>query len=150
MRGAARSLPTPLTSRGDEPQVLARRHVGQQPRRGGAKLWVPKSYAKALRAVAEWVKPEPAEHPGRKFGKPHGTWIDDLSARAKAIMLCRGCAHRFAHARHRYYRDRKFPWVIARCDGCRQLDQQAVLYIHESVLAEPDGRLRPGQCWTPR
>ena len=93
---------------------------------------------------------QPQEHPGRKYGKPVGGWIDDLVARRKALILCWRCQPKFDHKRADYYRDERFPTVIGRCDGCRTwMNHEAKLYIHNSFLGDPNGHLRPGQCWTP-
>ena len=76
--------------------------------------------------------------------------MNDLAELQKAIILCFGCAHNFDHKRSHYYKDRKFPWVVGRCDGCRVFSPQAHLYIHESLLTGYKGRTRSGQVWTQR
>ncbi|KPK68175.1 hypothetical protein AMJ82_08925 [candidate division TA06 bacterium SM23_40] len=104
------------------------------------------------RSVWRQTKPKnaPREHPGRRIGKPEGTYIMDLVALRKAILLCWRCQPRFNHKRANYYKDERFPYVVGRCDGCRRfMSHQAKLYIHESFLGDPGGRLRAGQCWTP-
>lgn len=101
---------------------------------------------------ASWRQPEskPQEHPGKKYGKPVGGWIDDLVALKKAIILCWRCQPKFDHKRSNYYKDGRFPYVVGRCDGCREMmNHQTKLYIHESFLGEPGGRTKAGQCWTP-
>jgi hypothetical protein len=45
--------------------------------------------------------------------------------------------------------DRKFPYVLGTCAGCRSIAYQGRLYIHESSLTGPGGRTRSGQIWTP-
>lgn len=90
------------------------------------------------------------EHPGAKYGKPKGGWIDDLAALRKTIILCWRCQPKFDHKKANYYKDGRFPYVIGRCDGCRTwMNHETKLYIHESFLGEPGGRTRAGQCWTP-
>lgn len=93
---------------------------------------------------------QPVEHAGAKYGQPKGSWIDDLAALKKAIILCWRCQPKFDHKRAKYYKDGRFPYVIGRCDGCRRwMNHETKLYIHESFLGEPDGRLKAGQSWTP-
>lgn len=93
---------------------------------------------------------QPLEHPGRKVGHPEGSYVSDLAERKKAIILCWRCQPRFDYKRAHYYKDERFPYVVGRCDGCREfMNHQAKLYIHESFLGEPGGRTKSGQCWTP-
>lgn len=101
------------------------------------------------RSIRRRRRSVPREAPGRPVGHPEGSWIADLVALRKAIILCRTCDHRFDPDRHHYYKDRKFPFVQGRCDGCRQFAYQGRLHIHESALADPGGKLRSGQVWTP-
>ena len=89
------------------------------------------------------------EHYGRPQGKSHGTWVDDLVALRKIIILCHLCKHKFDNEKHNYYFDRKFPYVMGRCSACRSFASQGALYIHESALAEPGGNLLSHQMWTP-
>ncbi len=95
-------------------------------------------------------KPEPREHPGRKFGKVEGAWIDDLAARRKALIFCWKCQPKFDHKKANYYKDRRFPHVVGKCDGCRTImNHETKIYIHESFLGDPDGNSRAGHSWTP-
>jgi hypothetical protein len=90
------------------------------------------------------------EAPGRPVGQPEGSWIDELSSRHTAIVLCDiRCRSRFDHKQADYYMDRRFPYVSGQCDGCRQIEVQCRLYIHNSFLSEPNGRIQSGQVWTP-
>jgi hypothetical protein len=84
------------------------------------------------------------EHPGRNMGKPHGTWVTDMGARHQSILLCQLCRHKFDPARYHYYKTREFK-VQGRCDACKEHENNATFFIHESLL----GR-NHGQCWTPR
>lgn len=105
-----------------------------------------------VKEKASWITPKqkPREHPGRKFGAVTGGWVADLVARRKAIILCWRCQPKFDHKRANYYKDGRFPYVIGRCDGCREnMNHQTKLYIHESFLGEPGGRTMAGQSWTP-
>ena len=85
----------------------------------------------------------------RPFGKPEGSWVADLVDLKKAIVLCQNCKHKFDHEASKYYMDRKFPYVLGTCAGCRSIAYQGRLYIHESLLTGPGGRTRSGQVWTP-
>lgn len=100
-----------------------------------------------------WSKDTPLglrEHPGRKIGATPSSWVDDMAALHKAIVLCWACAPKFNHKAYHYYKDRKFTTgVNGRCDGCRQHRMNQSFYIHESNLCEPDGRTVSGQSWTP-
>ena len=82
-----------------------------------------------------------AEAKGRRIGKPHGSYIDDLAALKKAIVLCDGCVRRFNHVKHGYYRQREFPFVRGSCDACKQHSERASLFIHEMHVKN---------CWTTR
>ena len=92
----------------------------------------------------------PREAPGRKMGKPHGTHILDLVALEKVILLCWKHQPCFDHKRANYYKDRRFPHIVGKCDACKNfMSNETKLYIHESFLGEPGGRTKPGQVWTP-
>lgn len=80
----------------------------------------------------------------RPYGKAHGTYVTDIAGAQQSVLLCRLCSHKFDPRPYHYYLTREFR-VQGRCDGCREYEQEARFYIHESAL----GR-RHGQCWTPR
>ncbi len=105
-----------------------------------------------LRSLTAWAAPveQPREHPGRPVGKPEGTYVLDLVALKKVILLCWKCQPKFNHGKANYYKDGRFPHVIGKCDGCRDImNHQTRIYIHESFLGEPGGNTKAGQCWTP-
>ncbi len=105
-----------------------------------------------LAAQSAWRVPKspPKEHPGKKFGQVEGAWIDDLVSTKKVIILCWKCQNKFDHKRSHYYKDRRFPHVVAKCDGCRTfMNSETKLYIHESFLGDPDGNSKAGHSWTP-
>lgn len=112
-----------------------------------------KKRAAKIRDSISWKKhipTQPFESPGRKFGKPEGGHVTDLAYLRKAIILCWKCQPKFDHKRYCYYKDERFPHVVGRCDGCRQiLNHSTKLYIHESYLSDPGGRARSGHSWTP-
>lgn len=68
-----------------------------------------------LRDIAESF-----EDPGRKKGKPSGSYIDDLVALKKAVILCDGCVRKFSAERAGYERPARFSTVRAKCDDCRE------------------------------
>lgn len=89
-------------------------------------ILVPKPLVRTKRGL---VAPEEAF--GRPKGKPAGSYVDDLVALGKAIVLCLTCRHRFDFKKARY---RVPDWgrhVIGRCDGCR-FDGANRLYLAES------------------
>ncbi len=60
------------------------------------------------------------EDPGRRKGKPSGSYIDDLVALRKAVILCNGCLHKFNAKRSGYRRHERFSTVRGKCDDCRE------------------------------
>lgn len=80
------------------------------------------------------------EHPGRKVGKPHGTWVTDLAELCKTVILCDCCSHKFDRKKYRYYKQREFPFVLGKCDACKNFGR-AQLFIHESEVKK---------CWAAR
>jgi hypothetical protein len=94
-----------------------------------------------------------AEHFGRKVGKTAGSYIDDLVALEKAIVLCFSCAHRFGDDRvikaKGYYKDKRFGYASGKCDDCRQFYPRAFLLIPERFCADPGNRTRSGHSWLP-
>ncbi len=118
-------------------------------------LWTkrPQASRQAIQKAVAWrpdTVEQPREHPGKRIGKPVGSWIDDLAALRKAIILCWRCQPKFDHKKAHYYKDERFPHVVGKCDGCKEyMNHQTKLYIHESFLGEPGGNTKAGQCWTP-
>jgi hypothetical protein len=97
-----------------------------------------------LRKLEQRRKANRTEHPGRDYAKPHGTWITDMGELQKSILLCRGCAHKFDPKKYNYYRTREFR-VLGKCDACREHDNEAVFFLHHSLVGQ-----KHGQCWKPR
>jgi len=128
------------------PQLILPKHVGD---RRYKRAVDPRRVANAKKAVGT-INPrvQLKEHPGRPHGMPHGSWVWDLTCLRKVVLLCFACQHKFDHKRNDYYMDGRHPFCTARCDGCRRLGQ-AKMYIHNSALAEPGGRLMSGQVVTP-
>jgi hypothetical protein len=88
--------------------------------------------------------------PGRKAGKPHGVFIDEMVTLRKVILLCWRCQPRFFYKRANYYKDAVFSHTTGKCDACKEFEPRAQAYYPEERLAEPGGMLRPGQVLTPR
>lgn len=70
-------------------------------------------------------------HPGHKSGTVHGSYISDLAALYKTIVLCYSCSHKFDHKKYRYYMQREFPFVLGKCDACKNFGK-GNLYLHQS------------------
>lgn len=70
---------------------------------------------------------------GRKRGKPIGSYILDLADLRKAIVLCRHCVSGFEPKKHHYVQHRTVPFVQGNCDACRNFDQRAAMFVHESI-----------------
>jgi hypothetical protein len=112
-----------------------------------------KEFVDDVKRKTAWNAParEPRIHPGKKAGMPYGVWVSDLAARHKVIILCWKCQSKFDHKKANYYKDRRFPHVFGKCDGCKDImSSETKLYIHESFLGEPGGNTKAGQVWTPR
>lgn len=119
-------------------------------------LFIPKRFAaardRAKRIVGTFNKDtftEMKPHPGRPQTQLPSSWVADLVALQKAIVLCWACQPKFDHKRNHYYKDMRFQFHQGQCDGCRSFAAQGKMYVHESCLAEPDGRLMSGQVITP-
>lgn len=74
--------------------------------------------------------------------------IDKLSSNA-AIALCSACKHRFNYRFHRYTPATRWGLLIGDCDGCKKYTRDQVLFIHESFVANTNGRIMSGQCYSP-
>jgi hypothetical protein len=74
------------------------------------------------------------EHKGRKKTLGHGSYISDLVALKKAIVLCWKCRRKFNEKTSHYMKHHAIPFVRnSRCDACKQLSMQAELFIHEEM-----------------
>lgn len=81
------------------------------------------------------------EDPGRKKGKPVGSYIDDLAALRKAIVLCDFCVKGFNAKHYRYHRQTEYPYVRGNCDACRRHSDRASLFMPEENVPK---------CWVTR
>ncbi len=75
------------------------------------------------------------EHPGRKVGATHGSYISDLAELKKAIVLCDSCAWRFRPRTYGYLRHTKFPIVQGNCDACKKFVTRGLYFLHKSHSA---------------
>ena len=73
------------------------------------------------------------EDPGRKKGKPSGSYIDDLVSLKKAVILCDGCLHKFNAERSGYKKPSKYSVVRAKCDDCREFGF-GTLFLHAGTM----------------
>ncbi len=74
-----------------------------------------------------------ASEGGRRYGKPHGSHVDDLAALRRAIVLCGQCHFRFDWKRHGYYSVKKYESTLVRgkCFACTLFCEDGRLFIHE-------------------
>ena len=87
-----------------------------------------------LKEVREQTKR--SAHPGRRVGKPHGSYVDDLVALEKSVILCWRCEHKFKRtAKSKQYRKQvRYPFIRGNCDACRNWCEQAQIYLLESYV----------------
>ena len=79
------------------------------------------------------------EASGRHYPVP-GTWVTDLVALGKMVMLCTLCKHKFNPRKHHYIAWSKRWLAVAKCDGCNTLDRNVHTYIPEEdyKILSPD------------
>jgi hypothetical protein len=66
-----------------------------------------------------------------------GSWLADLTALKKSLVLCFRCKAKFqgSVSAREYYMDTRYPHVNGSCDGCRELGQ-GNLFIHEDYVKD--------------
>lgn len=74
------------------------------------------------------------EHTGRKAGTTAGSYIDDLVAQKKTVILCTGCSPKFASAANGYATRKSMPICAAKCDGCREDGMDRRLFVHHQNM----------------
>ena len=79
------------------------------------------------------------KHGGRRHGLGHGSYLSDLVALQKTILLCGACQHRFDWRRHGYRSIWRYEHtaVQGQCDACRvtcTVDGRA--FIHENHFSQ--------------
>lgn len=80
----------------------------------------------------DWSKLERAAHfahTGRRPGTLAGSYVSDLAALGKAIVLCLSCATKFNAERVGYSTSEKIPVCRGRCDGCKRFSNNARLFM---------------------
>lgn len=77
------------------------------------------------------------EDKGRPVGAVKGSYLDDLMALQKAVILCSGCAAPLLRSAHKFgYAESVNPGlkvVRGRCDLCREFYNDCKLFLHESL-----------------
>lgn len=76
------------------------------------------------------------EHPGKSRGTTAGSWISDLVAAKKVVTLCPLCTHKFNPGRLGYRKEKEFPYVQAKCDGCQVFDIRCTAYFNEETYSQ--------------
>jgi hypothetical protein len=75
--------------------------------------------------------------------------MDQKVASANAIALCTGCRPKFDFKRYNYVPATRWGRLSGTCDGCRHHSLDQTLFIHESGVCDPNGRIRSGHVYTP-
>lgn len=74
-----------------------------------------------------------SEAPGKTHGRTAGSWVHDLCALHKVVTLCPLCTHQFNPKRLGYRKEKEFPFVQAKCDGCDTFDVKCSAYFWEET-----------------
>lgn len=74
-----------------------------------------------------------SEAAGKTWGRTAGSWVHDLCALRKVITLCPLCTHKFNPGRLGYRKEKEFPFVQAKCDGCTTFDIKCSAYFWEET-----------------
>lgn len=69
----------------------------------------------------------------RRHGKPHGSYVVDLADLRKTVLLCPMCNSKFDWKRHRFRKEKEFPYVMAKCDACLTQDAYCSMYVAEET-----------------
>ena len=86
----------------------------------------------------------------RPAGTPHGVYVDQKVSCQNAVALCASCYHKFDYKRHHYIPAKRWGRMIGTCDGCREHTNDQTLFIHESSVAGPNGKVMSGTVYTPK
>jgi hypothetical protein len=76
------------------------------------------------------------EHPGRRHGKPHGSYVIDLADLRKVVILCPACNSKFDWKRHHFRKEKEFPCVVSKCDACKVVDSYCSMYIADETYTK--------------
>ena len=69
----------------------------------------------------------------RRHGKPHGSYVIDLADLRKVVILCSACNCKFDYRRHRFRKEKEFPYVVSKCDACLTHDSYCSMYIADET-----------------
>ena len=94
----------------------------------GPTILVPKPYTKQQRLKG-------MEAPGKTKGRTAGSWVDDIAAQKKVILLCPLCTNKFNPARVHYRKEKEFPYAVGRCDGCGTQDLRCSWYVYDELYS---------------
>ena len=75
------------------------------------------------------------EADGRRRGTTAGSYIADLAALKKVILLCSLCTHKFNPGRVGYRREKEFPVAQGKCDGCNTYDLRCSWYVYDELYS---------------
>lgn len=107
-------------------------------------LLIPRRYTKRDEVQAKL-------DPGRKNGKPVGTYLSDLISLRKIILLCPSCQHPFRYWDHGYRREEML--CVSKCDACRESGDNIRTYVPEEnwkiAHAYDDSKPRKGRWGLP-
>ena len=90
-------------------------------------------------AKKEYTKQEitqAQEADGKTYGRTSGSWVHDLCALRKVVTLCSFCQHKFNPGRLGYTKEKEFPIVQAKCDGCETFDPKCAAYFWAETYHE--------------
>ena len=91
-----------------------------------AELLIRKQYTKQDHARRMEADP-------RRHGKPHGSYVVDLADLRKMVLLCPACVHKFDYKRHKFRKEKEFPYVNGKCDACLVFDTYCSMFIAEEI-----------------
>jgi hypothetical protein len=86
----------------------------------------------------EWTRAEVLaahEAGGKKRGRIAGGWVDEIAAQKRVITLCPLCTGKFNPGRVGYRKEKEFPYVQAKCDGCSTHDTKCSMYIYAPLYS---------------
>lgn len=76
------------------------------------------------------------EAPDKTVGRTAGSWVHDLCSLRKVVTLCSFCQHKFNPGRLGYVKEKEFPVVQAKCDGCNTFDPKCAAYFWAETYTE--------------
>lgn len=73
-------------------------------------------------------------HTGRRPGTTSGSYVSDLAALRKCIILCPSCVPKFNGTAKGYIIPHNLPKAQGRCDGCKEFHPLNVVHMHHENL----------------